>query len=104
MIISYFTFNKFRKRNMVTRKSIERAIAICREYGVTEIILFGSAASNLRKAHDLDLAIDGQTKGDILDLAVQLEEELSIQVDVVKLFKDDRFSNHIRKTGKVIYA
>lgn len=89
---------------MVTKKSIERAISICREYGVTEIILFGSAASNLRNAHDIDLAIDGQTKGDILDLAVHLEEELSIQVDVVKLLKNDRFSNHIRKTGKVLYA
>lgn len=89
---------------MVTKKSIERAISICREYGVTEIILFGSAANNLRNARDIDIAIDGQTKGDILDLAVHLEEELSIQVDVVKLLKNDRFSNHIRKTGKVIYA
>lgn len=87
---------------MITQKSLDKAISVCREFGVKELILFGSAAKSFTDANDLDIAIDGQAKGDILDLAVRLEEELDVKVDLVKLYGNDRFSDYIRKTGRLI--
>ncbi len=87
---------------MITQQSLDKAISVCREFGVKELILFGSAAKNFTDAEDLDIAIENQTKGDFLDLAVRLEEELDVKVDLVKLYSDDRFSDYIRKTGRLI--
>ncbi len=87
---------------MITQQSLDKAISVCREFGVKELILFGSAAKNFADAEDLDIAIENQTKGDFLDLAVRLEEELDVKVDLVKLYSDDRFSDYVRKTGRLI--
>lgn len=100
----YFGLFNYWLLDMVTQESLEKAIAICKEFGVEQQLLFGSAAKSFKDATDIDLAIEGQSKGDILDLAIRLEEEVDVRVDLVKLYKDDRFSDHIRQTGRLIHV
>ena len=83
---------------------LDKAINICKKFGVTKLVLFGSAVENLSKARDLDLAVDGIRGWRIIELAAELENELNINVDVVRIEKDSKFIQHILSYGKVLYA
>lgn len=89
---------------MLTKKKLERAIEICRAKGVTKLILFGSAANDLRIARDLDFGVEGVHGWDSIALAGELENELGINVDVVDITKSSDFVKHILTHGKVLYA
>ena len=45
----------------IQKEQLDRAIALAKAYGVTRLILFGSAAIAPEQARDLDLACDGVT-------------------------------------------
>jgi len=51
-------YGKVSMRN-VTAKILDEAVATAREYGATELILFGSALDPTRTPRDLDLACRG---------------------------------------------
>lgn len=90
---------------MITEKKIKTAVEVCKDFGATEIIVFGSASgSDPESARDLDIAVDKVRKGDIIDLAVLLEEKLKICVDIFHLKNGDKFSEYIRRTGTTYYA
>lgn len=56
---------------MKTRKKIKTATEICKESGVTGIVLFGSAAkSEPAAANDIDRAVNSLRQCDIIDPAV----------------------------------
>ncbi len=85
-------------------EKITRAIEICKDYGVTKLILFGSAVNDLKTARDLDLAVDGINGWKLIELAAELENDLLINVDVVPIKGNDSFINHILPRSKVLYA
>jgi predicted nucleotidyltransferase len=87
----------------ITQENIQTAIDIARNYGATKLVLFGSAVSELDKANDLDLAVDGIKGFKIFSYGNKLEELLNIHVDVIPLDSDSKFIQHILKYGKVIY-
>lgn len=89
---------------MITKIKLDRAVEICRAKGVTRLILFGSAAKDLRGARDIDLGVDGIHGWDSIALAGELENELGVNVDVVDISKQSDFVSHILKYGKVLYA
>ncbi len=89
---------------MITKQKLNRAIEICRAKGVTRLILFGSAAKDLRAARDIDLGVEGVHGWDSITLAGELENELGVNVDVVDISKHSDFVSHILKHGKVLYA
>jgi predicted nucleotidyltransferase len=82
---------------------IERCVATAREFGVRRLILFGSALESPETARDVDLACEGVEGWDIFRLGARLEEELGVNVDLVPLFPDDRFSQYVARRGRVIY-
>ncbi|MBM4041279.1 MAG: DNA polymerase III subunit beta [Planctomycetes bacterium] len=82
---------------------IERCVATARQFGVRRLILFGSALDAPETARDVDLACEGVEGWDIFRLGAQLEEELGVNVDLVPLSPDDRFSQHVVQRGRVIY-
>ncbi len=85
-----------------TAECIKRAIDISKRYGVSRLVLFGSALENPETARDLDLACEGVNDWHFFKLAAELEEELNVPVDLVPL-EDSDFGRHVRKIGKVLY-
>jgi len=82
---------------------LERCVEIAREYGATRLILFGSALRSPESARDVDLACEGVEGWRLFELGARLEEELDIDIDLVPLRPDDRFSQHVATRGEVIY-
>lgn len=89
---------------MITKKKLEKAVEICGSKGVTRLILFGSAAKDLRTARDIDLGVEGVHGWDTIALAGELENELGISVDVVDTTKNSDPVEHIFKNGKVLHG
>lgn len=87
----------------VTRRHLQEAVEIARNYGATRLLLFGSALTNPESARDLDLAVDGVPGWDLFRMAADMEERLRIPLDVVPLDVDDPFIRFIEKSGRVLY-
>jgi uncharacterized protein len=87
----------------VTNEIINTIISICKLYGATRLILFGSALSTPDDARDIDIACDGVEGWKFFELGGKLEDELMIPLDIIPLTPRDEFSEYIEKTGKVIY-
>ena len=88
----------------ITDDNIKKAIEISRQFGVSKLVLFGSAVDDINSANDLDFAVEGITGWKLIELAAKLENELKINVDVVAIKPDDKFISHILNYAKVLYA
>jgi len=88
---------------MITKSKLRRAIELCQEQGVNKLILFGSAADDLRTARDLDFGVEGISGWEIIKLAARIEMEIGVDVDMVDLQKDSEFIRHIKEKGNVLY-
>lgn len=86
----------------VTPEHLARAVEMAREYGATQVILFGSALEAPEQARDLDLACDIPGL-DLFAYAGQLEKELQLPVDVIPLQPSNAFVEAVKQRGKVIY-
>lgn len=86
----------------ITQAQIERIIILARLYGVTRLILFGSAANADVEARDIDLACDGVQGWKLYELAARLEDELGTSFDIVSLTPPSRFTEYIVTKGKVL--
>jgi predicted nucleotidyltransferase len=84
----------------IEQHHIQRAISLARAYGATRLILFGSAAVDLARARDLDLACDGVAGWQLYELAARMEEELRIPLDLVALSPPSEFTRLIERRGK----
>jgi predicted nucleotidyltransferase len=87
----------------VTTEHIEKAMFIARNYGATKLLLFGSALDNPSNANDIDLAVDGVPCVSFFELSGELELSLKIPVDLFPLDIDSKFTDHIKKIGKVLF-
>ncbi|MEW6218938.1 MAG: DNA polymerase III subunit beta [Thermodesulfobacteriota bacterium] len=86
----------------VSEAQIERAIALSKAYGVSRLILFGSAAESPETAQDLDLACDGIAGWRIFELGAQIEDELGTSVDLIPLRPSTPFTRIVERKGKVL--
>jgi len=78
------------------RKDIEKAIAILKRYGCTEIYIFGSLAKgNFSENSDIDFAVKGLKKGNFYKVGALLNMEMEHNFDLIKLDHDDSFSKFI---------
>jgi predicted nucleotidyltransferase len=84
------------------RETIEKIVALARDYGATRLVLFGSAAEAPAEARDIDLACDGVSGWKLYELAARLEDELRIPLDLVPLTPQTRFTRRIEERGKVL--
>jgi len=86
----------------IRQEQIDRTVELARAYGATRLILFGSAATEPERAHDLDLACDGVPGWRLYELGAQIEDELRIPLDLVPLKPPSRFTHLIEQRGKVL--
>ena len=85
---------------LIDESTINTITSIAKEYGTTQMILFGSALENPAEARDIDLACGGVTGWKLFELAAQLENTLHINFDLVPITPSSRFTRHIEATGK----
>ena len=76
------------------------AVKAAREYGATELILFGSALDPSAEPRDIDLACKGVRGWDLFGLGAALEERLRVPVDLVPLDSPTRFGRWIEAHGR----
>jgi predicted nucleotidyltransferase len=86
--------------NILTPEVLNTAVETARQYGATELILFGSALDPSRDARDLDLACRGVRGWDLFRLGAVLEEKLRVPVDLVPLDSVSRFGQWIEAHGR----
>lgn len=86
----------------ISQEKLNRITEIAKSYGVTRLILFGSAATNPAQARDIDLACDGVSGWDFYKLGAKLEEELETPLDLISLTPPNRFTKLIEKQGIVL--
>ena len=84
----------------VTAEVLSKAMETAREYGATELILFGSALDPTRTPRDLDLACRGVLGWKIFSFGAALEDRLDMPVDLVPLDKPSRFGRWIEAHGR----
>ncbi len=87
----------------ITQENINSAINLAKEYGVTRLLLFGSALNDPQNANDLDLGIEGIEPSKFFLFGADLEDMILKSVDIVPLESDSQFVKHIKKYGKYIY-
>ena len=83
----------------IDKKTFETITLIAKEYGATQMILFGSALENPAEARDIDLACGGVTGWKLFELAARLENTLHINFDLISLTPSSRFTRHIEAHG-----
>lgn len=86
----------------IQQEQIDRAIALAKDFGVTRLIIFGTAATEPSQARDLDLACEGVTGWKLYELGARLEEELLVSLDLVPLTPPTPFTRMIERRGKVL--
>ena len=74
--------------------------SLAKSYGVTRLILFGSAQESPETARDIDLACDGVSGWKLYELAARLEEEIHAPLDLVPLTPSNRFTQMIERRGR----
>ena len=78
--------------------------ASAQEYGVKEIILFGSSLRDPENAHDLDLGVLGIAPEKFFAFYGDLLMRLRKPVDLVDLSENTKFTTLILRRGKKIYG
>jgi len=89
---------------MIAEDQKEIILRLAREYGVDEIILFGSCLDPTARAHDVDLGVKGIDPGRFFRFYGELVKHLSQPVDLVDLSRQSLFNDLIEETGLRIYS
>jgi len=79
---------------------IEKAKAILKEYGVSEMFIFGSLTNGkINNTSDIDIAVKGLTPEKFFSVYSKLAMKLNYEVDLVSLDDKSRFSDLLLKSG-----
>jgi predicted nucleotidyltransferase len=85
------------------RRDVDRAVAILREAGCSQIFVFGSlTTAEIRDTSDIDLAIRGCPRGRFFHLLGRLLLELEHPVDLVDLDRQNAFAHHLERAGGLL--
>jgi hypothetical protein len=82
---------------------IDRCADTARSFGVTKLVLYGSASKTPESARDFDFACEGLGGWDLFQFGAKLGEILDKSVDVVPIRVDDRFSQYVAERGRILY-
>jgi len=83
-----------------SQEQFDKITELAKSYGVTRLILFGSAQDSPDLARDMDLACDGVPGWRLYELAARLEEQLNAPLDLVPLTPSSRFTRMIERRGR----
>lgn len=89
---------------MITEKDKTAIRRIARKYKASRIFLFGSNLDPVRKAHDIDLAVEGVSPESFFRFYGELLWDLSKPVDLIDLSIESDFNRLIRKEGVMLYG
>lgn len=89
---------------MISRKDKSAIIRIGKKYQVGRILLFGSGAESVRRAADIDLAVEGIKPERFFNFYGELFRDLSKPVDLIDLSTKSKFTQLIRRDGIVLYG
>jgi len=94
-----------RKRGKMLSDADIKIIRDCAtEYGVREIVLFGSTLRDPQSAHDIDLGVLGIEPKHFFAFYGDLLMKLGKPVDLVDLAQPSKFTALILRRGKKIYG
>ncbi|HXE98228.1 MAG TPA: hypothetical protein VN642_17630 [Dongiaceae bacterium] len=83
-----------------SQEQFDKITSLAKNYGVTRLIVFGSALDSPETARDIDLACDGVPGWKLYELAARLEEEVNVPLDLVPLTPSNRFTRMIERRGR----
>ena len=89
---------------MLTAQDREVIVGLCRRYGVTRAVLFGSSTRPDAEAQDIDIAVSGVPDDRYFEFYGELIFGLSRPIDLVDLDGESRFSALVRAEGVPIYG
>ena len=89
---------------MLSTRDITRIKEIARRYGVGRVLLFGSSVHDENDSRDIDLAVEGLAAPRFFAFYGELIFSLSKPVDFVDLSQNTRFTEMIRKEGRLLYG
>ncbi|MGA1864419.1 MAG: nucleotidyltransferase family protein [bacterium] len=85
-------------------KDIKKIIDISKNYNVEKIILFGSCVTDVKSAHDIDLAVSGINPKKFFDYYGHISMEAEHEIDLLDLSDiREHLLKRILSAGKVIY-
>ena len=88
---------------MITQSDQDAIRRVCRKYGVTSALLFGSSADRTKEGRDIDLAVEGIAPAEFFRFYGELMFAVSKPVDVVDLSQKSKFLDLVRREGIPLY-
>lgn len=96
--------NRPKNGGMLSDADLKLIRDCAREYGASEIILFGSYLRDQQKNHDIDLGVRGVEPERFFALYSDLLMKLGKPVDLVDLSQPSKLTAWILKRGQKIYG
>jgi len=83
-------------------RRIEKAAAILKSHGATEVYVFGSAATGkMGEGSDVDLAVTGLPVARFIRALSDAADALGCELDLVDLDDDSLFTRYLKDKGKL---
>jgi len=94
--------NEGSKMDEELRKAIERAAAVLKSYGASEVYVFGSAsAGKMREGSDVDLAVSGLPPAVFFRAMSRAADALGRELDLIDLDHENAFTRYLREEGEL---
>lgn len=88
---------------MLSELDKSQIIQTARQYGASQVLLFGSSADSRHEGRDIDIAVAGIPARLFFQFYGDLMFKLSKPLDVVDLTQSNKFTQLIRQEGVVLY-
>jgi len=88
---------------MISSEQIQTCVEVARKYGARRLVLFGSAAEDPGKAHDIDLVCEGVEGWDVIRMGAEMEERARALIDIVTTPPATPFTQMALEEGTVLY-
>ncbi len=89
---------------MIPESIRQTIIRLAEKYGISQIILFGSAARGEINLRDIDIGVRGLSPSKFFRFYGELMRVLPKPVDIVDLDKENLFNQLVEEYGVVIYG
>ncbi len=89
---------------MIPEPTRQTIVRLAEKYGISQIILFGSAARGEVEPRDIDIGVRGLAPELFFQFYGELMRLLDTPVDVVDLDQENLFNQLVEESGVVIYG
>lgn len=89
---------------MISEKDKLKIIEIADKYKVSRVLLFGSSLDSVKRAKDIDLAVEGIADSKFFKFYSELIFGLSKPVDLIDIKRESRLRDLILRDGTLLYG